>query len=150
MPSSDPQEVTEADTASVKALIADSQLSTIEFHEVSARRLSPESVQQGDQGNLEIEVQTRFDEASFGVRLNAALSFPGGEAIASVAAEYDLLNDATPSKRTIQIFANEVGVMNVYPYLRETISTATSKVFGEPIFLPIVDRGQISVALDED
>lgn len=144
------QEVSEQDLEKVRALIEDSRLMAIDYHEVSAKRLSPESVQQGDEGNFEIEVQTRFDEGSFGVRLNGTLTFSGGEAVASVAGEYELLNDAKPSMRTVQIFANEVGVMTVYPYLRESIGNTTAKVFGEPVLLPIVDRGQISVSLDDD
>lgn len=144
------QTVSERDLELVRGLIADSNLIAIDFHEVSVRRLSPESVQQGDQGNFEIEVQTRYEDGSFGVRLNGNLTFPGGEAVVSVAGEYELLNEASPSMRTIQIFANEVAVMNVYPYLREAIGTATGKVFGEPILLPIVDRGQISVTLDAE
>lgn len=144
------QTVSDRDLELVRGLIADSNLIAIDFHEVSVRRLSPESVQQGDQGNFEIEVQTRYEDDSFGVRLNGKVTFPGGEAVVSVAGEYELLNDASPVMRTIQIFANEVAVMNVYPYLREAISTATGKVFGEPILLPIVDRGQISVTLDAE
>lgn len=144
------QAVSDRDLELVRGLIADSNLVAIDFHEVSVRRLSPESVQQGDQGNFEIEVQTRYEDDSFGVRLNGKVTFPGGEAVVSVAGEYELLNDASPAMRTIQIFANEVAVMNVYPYLREAISTATGKVFGEPILLPIVDRGQISVTLDAE
>lgn len=144
------QEVSEQDLEKVRELIGDSRLTAIDYHEVSAKRLSPESVQQGDEGNFEIEVQTRFGEGSFGVRLNGTLAFSGGEAVASVAGEYELLNDAKPSMRTVQIFANEVGVMTVYPYLRESIGNATAKVFGEPVLLPIVDRGQISVSLDDE
>lgn len=148
-PSSGPLD--ERDIENVKSLIIDSNLVAIDYHEISAERLSPDSVQEGDEGNFSVEVQTRSDEGSFGVRLYGTLTFPGGKAVAGVAGEYELLNDAKPEDRTIRAFANEVGVMTVYPYLREAISTITGRVFGDPVNLPLVGRGDISVALsDED
>ena len=69
---------------------------------------------------------------------------------AQVAGEYQLLNGITPSRRALQLFANEVGVMTVMPYLREAISTITTKVFGAPIHLPLAERGEIALVLDDE
>ncbi len=74
---------------------------------------------------------------------------PPGEASASLVGEYELLDGAMPSKRALQNFANEVAVMTIYPYLREAIATITAKVFGEPVHIPIVQRGEIAVEVEE-
>lgn len=66
----------------------------------------------------------------------------------SVAAEYSLKSDYKPSKRTLQIFCNEVAIMTVFPYLREGMSSITTRVFGEAIYLPVAERGTISVDVD--
>ncbi len=39
--------------------------------------------------------------------------------------------------------------MTIYPYLREAIATITAKVFGEPIHILIVQRGEIAVEVEE-
>jgi hypothetical protein len=142
-------EFSERDIEAVKEVIANSELDSIEFYEVSASRneLAPEREQSG---KLTIEVQQRFGDSDFGVRLNAKVVLPIGEASARVAGEYVLLNEITPTRRTLQLFANEVGVMTVLPYLREAIATITTKVFGSPVHLPLAERGEIVLDLDEE
>ncbi|PPH98176.1 hypothetical protein C5C56_11230 [Rathayibacter sp. AY1D1] len=143
--------LSEADLAAVHELINSSQLDRVDFHELSARRVADTNTENrtaDDDGNLNLGVQQRIDETSFGVRLNASVSFTAGEATVSVAAEYSLKSDYKPSKRTLQIFCNEVAIMTVFPYLREGMSSITTRVFGEAIYLPVAERGTISVDVD--
>lgn len=137
-----------SDFDEVKRIIENSELKSIEHHEISASR-SGFSADAAEPGNLTIEVQQRFGETDFGIRLNARVVLPIGEATASVAGEYSLTNGITPSRRALQLFANEVAVMTILPFLRESIATVTTKVFGAPVFLPLAERGEIALSVDE-
>ena len=141
--------LTDEEVRDVQHVIANTVLRNIEFFEVSARRNDPPPDQPAE-GRLTIEVQQRIDEQSFGVRLNARAVLPTGEASASVAGTYDLLNGVAPSIRTLRLFANEVAVMTVFPYLREAVATATSKVFGDAVYLPLVQRGEIALDIEDE
>lgn len=120
----------------------------MDFYEVSARRHDTPREDVGD-GQLTIHVQQRITETDFGVRLTAVVVSPQGEATASVAGEYELLQGITPSRRALQLFADEVSVMTVFPYVREAVATVTAKVFGEPLHLPLIQRGDVVIGKDE-
>ncbi|MBT1621180.1 hypothetical protein KK101_00555 [Curtobacterium flaccumfaciens pv. oortii] len=138
------------DVAAVKDLIANSELRSVEYYELSAQRAdaAPKVSEGPEDAELSITVEQRRDDDSFGVRLVANVAISVGSATASVAGEYALLNGHQPSVRTLQLFTNEVGVMTVFPYLREAIASCTSRVFGQPLQLPTVERGQIAVNVD--
>lgn len=135
------------DIEEVKALVAASSLSSIEQYELSARREPAESV--SDAAEVSIAVQQRLDDTSFGIRLNADIRLNAGTITASVAGEYELLDHYRPTDRALQLFANEVGVMTVFPFLREAVSSLSARVFGRPLLLPTIERGQIALDVDE-
>lgn len=138
-----------ADTAEILEIIEHSVLVAMDFYEVSARR--HDAVREDvEDGQLTIHVQQRITDTHFGVRLTASVVSSQGEATASVAGEYKMLHGVSPSRRALQLFADEVGVMTVFPYVREAIATATAKVFGEPVHLPLIQRGEVVVNKDED
>lgn len=144
-------DIGEADLANIHELIERSELLSIECYEVHARRRDVTGTDDPDvDAQLSINVQNRLDDDSFGIRLVASTTMQIGDASASVAGEYALLDGYRPSQRTLQMFINEVGVMTVFPYLREAIATTTARVFGEPLLLPTVQRGEICVDVDED
>ena len=143
-------EMSPEDVEAVQALIANSQLHGIHYFEVSAKQSEmPEDSESATDGQFSVVVQQRVDETAFGVRLNATAALPIGQASASVAGEYELLNGYSPSRRAVQLFANEVAVMTVFPYLREAVASVTGRVFGQPLHLPIVERGQIALEVEE-
>lgn len=144
-------DVVGTDLANLRDLIQKSELRSIEYHEVHARRRDGASVDDSDLDDpqLSINVQNRLDDDSFGIRLVGSVTMPHGDATASIAGEYVLLEGHQPSPRTLQMYINEVGVMTIFPYLREAIATTTSRVFGEAILLPTVQRGEISVEVEE-
>ena len=62
------EELSEQDLESIKKIIANSTLQSIEYFEVSA--VKNEAAASDEQpGNLTIEVQQRYGETDFGVRL---------------------------------------------------------------------------------
>lgn len=138
------------DVDALQALIASSSLSSIEYYEMAARRYeAPSEEDASDQGQLTIGVQQRRDDDSFGVRLNARIVVSVGEAEVSVAGEYALTDSSTLTPRALQLFASEVAVMTVFPYLREAMASLTGRVFHQPLHLPMVSRGEIAVELIE-
>lgn len=144
-------EISEADRDLVVDLVSRSELESIDFHELSARRHDDFEITEGRQsGGVGFSFQRRFDAESFGVRAKAELHLPIGEATVCVAASYRLTSGPEPSERAIELFANEVAIMAMFPYIREGISSVTSKVFGAPITLPVAQRGQLGFDVDAE
>lgn len=137
-------ELSAEDIADVQAIIAASELRSVEYYEMSGRRYdATQSAEEAETGELRIVVQQRADVDSFGVRLNATLTLSIGEAQVSVAGEYALTEELELTTRSVQLFANEVGVMTVYPYLREAVATITGRVFKQPLHMQMITRGDI-------
>ncbi|WP_354157476.1 hypothetical protein [Arthrobacter sp. UYCu512] len=137
-------ELSTVDRGAVKDLIERSELGSIEFHEVSAKRF--EGVKDSDEsrdGQITLGFQHRSDQDGFGIRIVGDVAVPLGEVRVIAAVDYKLLRGDLPPQRVVELFANEVAVMTLFPYLREGIASITSKVFGTPITLPVAQRGQI-------
>lgn len=135
------------DVAAVRELLSRSSLSAIEYHELSAKWTGSRSDDDSTDIDVSINLQHRLADESFGIRMTGTIEVPFGEAQAAIAAVYEYEGEP-PALRTVLAFANEVAVMTLFPYLRESISTITAKVFGEPILLPILPRGEVGFDLD--
>lgn len=143
-------ELSDADRHRVHALISNSELGGIFFHEQSVRRHeeTPEGMP-ADFSNAEVGIQFRLAEEDFGVRLMAEIQNTIGIATVVVSGEYNLTGGYQPTRRDVMMFANEVAAMTIYPYLREGVSTATTKVLGEGVLLPIAPRGAIAFEIED-
>lgn len=139
--------LTDEEVAAVKDLIRRSQVKAIEYHEVSARLTGSTSTEPSGDGNVDYDLQYRVDEDVFGFRLLTTITTDFGEAVVGVAVVYEYAGDA-PLKTVLQ-FGNEVGVMTVFPFVREAVGSITAKVFGQPIMLPLMERGDVSFNLDD-
>ncbi|WP_426323051.1 hypothetical protein [Microbacterium sp. E-13] len=134
-------ELSSEDKEAVLRLVRHSTLTEIRFDELNARRYGITSDDIApDKGQFEVGVQYRIDGEGFGYRINGVLKTQVGEARVSVAAEYSL-DDYVPERRHVILFGNEVAIMAAFPYFREGFWTVTGRVFGEPINLPIAERG---------
>ena len=139
-----------ADVQLVTDLIERSELSSIEFHEVSAKRFEGTSdASEEVEGQVSLGFQQRADQSSFGIRIVSDVAVPSGEVRVTAAVEYKLLHGDQPPRRVVELFANEVAVMTLFPYLREGIASISSKVFGSPITLPVAQRGQLGFDVSE-
>lgn len=146
-----PEQLSEADVAAIRELIPAARLTSMDTYELSARRAADEPAAADlESGSIEVDVASHIEEAAFGFRITATITMPIGEVIASVAGEYEIANGVTPTRRTVQQFGNEVAIMSIYPYVREAVSSITAKVFGEPLLMPVVERGQIAVEVDDE
>ena len=133
----------------IRDLMDRCSLKQIEYHEISGR-LSGASFDPSDPPELDMElrVQHRCDGDDFGIRLAAEISSAAGTVSATVAAVYEYVGEV-PTKRALFGFGNEVAVMTVFPFLRETVHSVSMKVFGFPILLAPITRGDVGFDLDE-
>lgn len=132
-------DITDAERSDLLELLQRVHLSGIYFHELSCRQASEVNDSQG--ADVAIDVQTRTEEDNFGVRALLRLQAPPGDINVQVAAEYDVLEGEAPNGHILSLFASEIAMMALFPYLREAVQDLSAKVFGEPIILPIVQRG---------
>lgn len=138
---------TDEDLENVRELIGRATLRSVDYHELAARWIGPRTPESPDP-DLEMALQHRIDETSFGIRLVGEMRAEFGEADATVAAVYDY-DGPQPDLRTLMVFANEVAVMTLFPYFREALGTITGKVFGAPMLVPVLTRGDIGYDLDD-
>ena len=133
----------------IRELMDRCTLSQIEYHEISAKlaagTFDPSEPPELD---MDLRVQHRCDDEDFGIRLAAEISSIAGTLSVTVAAVYDYEGDI-PTKRALLGFGNEVAVMTVFPYLRETVHTLSMKVFAFPILLAPINRGDVGFDLDD-
>lgn len=137
--------LTDEEIEAVQSLIERSTLSSVEYHEVSAR--VDDSVDDSrTEADVDLQIQRRMDSESFGFRLRGQIATQTGEAAVTVAVNYGYEGEQ-PSERVLLAFGNEVAVMALFPYFREATSMITGKVLGDPILLPLLSRGQLGFDL---
>lgn len=146
----------------ILALVDKSELNDVQYHELHVKRSAvnsaevraedePEDSTDSTNGTFGVRPQFRFDEESFGFRLVGEITSPVGEVRVSVAGEYALLDGAPElDRKLVKMFGNQVGVMALYPFLRESIATLTAKAFGTPVFVPLIERGDVEFEMDEE
>lgn len=141
----------EVEFEAVKDLIRRATLQEIDFHEVSARKTGESRQDEPNEDNVDVSMhlQHHVDGNSFGILFSVKLLMFRGEVDVAAAAEYTV-DDAEPiDPHTVKAFGNEVAVMTLLPYVRETISTLTTKMWTRPFLLPTLERGFVGFDLDE-
>lgn len=130
----------------LKRLIVHANLNDIQFHELSAKLYDDPPDPSGETSDAQVDLvfQTRVGAEDFGIRVAASVAADVGTAQAIVAADYDVTPEYLPDEELLRLFATEVAMMTIFPYIREGIQTATTRVFGAPLTLPIMHRGQIT------
>lgn len=131
------------------ALVHNVKLNSVEYLELTARRELDISPLQ--EGRVDVEptytlgTMVADNRESFLLRVKVEFSSEVGHFTAEVAAEYVV----TSSDRIelpnalLTDFANEVGIMVLLPYLRQAIADLTQRVFGQPLLMPIMQRGEL-------
>lgn len=126
-------------------LVKLAELKDIQFHELSARLFEhqPDAVDESAEAQVDLVFQTRVGEDDFGVRVSVTATTDAGEAKTTVAADYAVDQQHHPDEELLELFATEVAMMAIFPYVREGIQSATTRVFGTPLTLPILQRGEV-------
>lgn len=130
-------------------LNAIAELVNVEFEELHARRTGRRDPDEDTPINVAPEytlnVETRDDGPGFRISLRIFVQLGIGEVRVAAVAHYDaegFAGELTPP--LLVEYANEVAIMTLLPYLRHAISDLTQRVFGPPLLMPIVRRGEVT------
>lgn len=131
------------------------ELTEITFEEISGKRTSRRGAGGDDQIEVEPEyslnVESREESPGFRIRLGIFVPLEIGEVRVTTVAYYDA--EGFDGELTLPLlieYANEVAVMSMLPYLRHAIADLTQRIFGPPLVMPIVRRGELSFSVDDD
>lgn len=101
-----------------------------------------------------LDIGTRPDAKGFRILLRTDIDVPIGRISCDVAAEYELEDRVLgkDSGEAMQSFINNVALMHILPFVRQSISDLTQRVFSAPLVMPIMKRGEIEfeIGLDDD
>ena len=111
------------------------ELRDIVFLRVHAERLESSwegegvhQVHQGPPQEIAIQIQERHSETRIEVRCILAGETRDGRYLVDAAAQYEIKTPVALSQDLVEAFVECVGVMAIYPYLRETLQSAASKL----------------------
>lgn len=144
---------------SVEELVRAAEISQVIFHEVSARRLASGGDDGADDdvdGPPALQVAVRIDGRELEVRCRVDGEFHGGKYVADVSACYELqFEESVPSDGEVAIgqdvtdaFVSNVGIMAVYPFLRQAIHQSGSRLGLQPPLLPLLRLGSFEAVAD--
>lgn len=135
----------------VHALVEDATLLRIEVIKLAAeRRLD---VENDDSFTVEpsytLAIDLRDNRDGFRVRLSTDLMLPLGGVSCVAYAEYEMkrMSVGAASTEAMGDFINGVVLMHVIPYVRQSISDLTMRVFNFPLLMPMIQRGDIGFEL---
>ena len=133
-------------SADIHKLVDATSLLAIETPKLSAERNFAEVSEPFDV-LPEFEVNTAFrdDGAGFRVILRTVIEVPIGRIECDTSAEYEM-TDLRPddvADEAFGQFVNDVAVMHILPYARQSIADITQRVFASPLLMPIMKRGDI-------
>jgi len=142
---------TESELRRIQDLLTRSTLRAVEFHEVHARRLDQNQQREDNEDMVDISMvlQSHAGSDTFGIRLVTNAYPYRGEIVVAVAAEYSIDEGEPADEAIVRGFGNEVAVMTLLPYAREAVSTLSARVFGKPVLLPTIERGQVGFDLTD-
>ncbi len=139
----------------VEELVETASLVSIEIDELGAERKPGDASEEVSvEPAYDLTLNLRDDFAGFRVRLLTTIDVPIGLIRCGVYAEYELSGSTIGSESTeaVGVFVNNVALMHVLPYVRQSIADITLRVFNGPLLMPIIQRGEISfkVELNDD
>lgn len=99
-----------------------------------------------------ITADFRDDGAGFRVRLLTEIETPIGPIACGVLAEYEHPDArlGPESSEAFNEYVNGVALMHIIPFARQAIADVTLRVFGSPLLMPILQRGQMQFTLTID
>lgn len=139
-----------------RALLAVTELKDIVYYAVSATRHGDanRAAIAGDTGSrtdqIEIEVAVRHLPTSIEVRCRGSVDVPEAQFVADAAAIFELSHQVEISAETMGEFVSKVGVMAVYPFLRESIFACASKLRVDPPVLALLRPGDMKITVEPD
>lgn len=136
--------------ADINELLELVSLDDVVFFEVSGRgrdgiddeTLAPK------EPTAEIDVLRRVGPKNIEVRCRAEIETPDARYAVDAAARYSIREAVALSPELVEEFADRVGVMTVYPYLRESVHGLAAKLRRGPVTLGLLRPGDIRLIND--
>lgn len=129
-----------------KQLLEYVELEGIETYEVSARLVERA---EGFEEDYFIKAGIRFDSDALRTRFTLTFSAAAADFTADLAVKYRLDEDVTVGRQVAVEFAEKVGVMAAWPFLREHVFGLASRI-GQPVpVLGLLRQGEFSLTPDE-
>ncbi|CAH0302439.1 hypothetical protein SRABI91_04595 [Rhodococcoides fascians] len=126
----------------VRELLRASELADIIFYEVSASRISEES-EDTESPTFSMEIMTRTEPQVIEIRCKAHAAGAGGRYVSDASALFSLAKPVDIAEDTVREFAEKVGVMAVYPYIRESITQGGARLGLDRPVLPLLRAGEV-------
>lgn len=135
---------------SIDELVESVELRDVEFYELSARSKAGFGDDVGADEDLEpvFELRVQHRDQAYRIRLRVSIALTLGDVVADIGAVYELNEEARIPTAIGLEFANRVGVMALLPYVRESVHTLTTKVFGQALLMPVMRAGQLQFEAD--
>ncbi|AMB59181.1 hypothetical protein [Microterricola viridarii] len=146
--------MTAAEVAPVtlETMVAALNLEDVKFYELSCKLAEATPVaetQEPAEVAIVWGVRLRHAEREFGVRLKVEVSSPECRIVTDIAAEYVSQEVLILARDTVSEFVNGVALMQLFPFIRESVMTASTRVLGQPILLPVFQRGELTLELGD-
>ena len=133
-------------------------LRDVRFYKLSAELIEavpsdtgPEKAEDPDDGeaadiSVTVGLRTRQEGSALGIRIEFTASQENWRVTLDVAAEFEAEEPFLTSEVGRTDFADKVGVMTLYPYIREAVGNLTQRTVGASFILPTIQQGQITFA----
>ncbi|QZH66921.1 hypothetical protein [Mycolicibacterium farcinogenes] len=128
----------------VRELLDRSELADVVIYENSSRR-----VDNSDESEFTLQVLTRLDEQEYEVRCKVSAGGHGGQYVADAGAIFTFESPCMLEEGIARDFAEKVGVMTVYPYLRAAVSQSAAILGLDRPVLPLLRAGAIKLSGDQ-
>lgn len=96
--------------------------------------------------SVTVGLRTRQEGSSLGIRIEFTASQESWRVSLDVAAEFEAEQPFHTTAAGRTDFADKVGVMTLYPYIREAVGNLTQRTVGASFILPTIQQGQITFA----
>ncbi len=137
----------------VGQLVESASLLTIEVFRLGADRNldaqpSAEGVEIAPKYTLDIDI--RDDRSGFRIRLMTEINTPFGDIECGAYAEYEHPGVVLGQESSVAAseFVNNVALMHLLPFVRQSIADITQRVFTAPLLMPIIQRGELEFELE--
>lgn len=133
----------------LRELVDAATLEGIDFQEIAAvakrGAASREDEAFGPTYYLRLDRVRGDDKVLIRIYLRMELELPDAHFIVEPVATYSVgrSDERLTEKGVMNDFANEVGIMVLLPYMRQALADVSGRVLGEPLLMPILQRGQL-------
>jgi hypothetical protein len=131
-------------------LLAAGELTGIRVHGFSAERVAgATAASDSEEAEQAIQVQIGQKPGLIEVRVRLDLKTTAARYQVDAASQFRFPEEHEVSEDVAREFAEAVGVMSVYPYLREFVQSSSARLSLPPVTLPLLRQGEVDLTPDE-